>query len=47
MRLKHDVAWLWEEWADSRNLCLKQKEVLLMPYYIDKSLYHFIKKDLE
>ena len=26
MRLKHDVAWLWEEWADNRKVCLKWKK---------------------
>ena len=41
------MAWLWKEQADSRNVCLKQKEVLLMLYYIDKNLYHFIKDYLE
>ena len=38
--------WLWEERAESRNVCLKWK-VLLMPYYIDKNGYHFIKQYLE
>ena len=46
-RLEHDVARLWEERVDSRNVCLKQKEVLLMLYYIDKNWYHFIKEYLE
>ena len=26
MRLKHDVAWLWEEQADSRNVCRNKKK---------------------
>ena len=39
MRLKHDVAWLWEEQADSRNMCLIWKQVLLMLYYIDQNGY--------
>ena len=26
MRLMHDVAWLWEEQADSRNLCRNKKK---------------------
>ena len=26
MRLKHDVAWLWEEQADSRNVCQHKKK---------------------
>ena len=47
MRLKYDVAWPWEELADNRNVCLKQKDVLLMLYYIDKNRYHFIKEYLE
>ena len=47
MRLEHDVAWLWEEQADSRNLCLKQKEVLLILYYTDKNWYHLIKEHVE
>ena len=33
----------FEEQLESRNLCLNWKEVLLMLYYIDKNLYHFIK----
>ena len=37
MRLEHDVARLYEDRADSRNMCLKQKKVLLMLYYIDKN----------
>ena len=45
MRFEHDVAWLWEERADSRNVCLKLKEVSLILYYIDKNSYHFIKED--
>ena len=47
MRLEHDVAWLREEQSDSRNMYLKQKEVLIMLYYIDKNWYHFIKDYLE
>ena len=46
MRPEHDVAWYWEEPADSRNVCVKRKEVLLMLYYIDKNWYHFVKEDL-
>ena len=42
MRLKHDVAWLWEEKADSINMCLKRNELWLMLYYIDKDWYCFI-----
>ena len=26
MRLKHDLVWLWEEQADSRNLCWNKKK---------------------
>ena len=37
IRLKHDVVGLWEEQVDNRNVCLKQKEVLPTPYYIDKA----------
>ena len=37
MRLKYGVARPWKEQADSRNVCMKQKEVLLMLYYIDKN----------
>ena len=44
---EHDVASLWEERADSRNVCLKQKEVLLMLYYINENWSHFIKEYLE
>ena len=29
MRLKHDVAWLWEEQADSRNMCQNKKKYCL------------------
>ena len=47
MRLEHDVVWLWEERADSRNLCLKWKVLLFMLYYIDKNWYHFITVHLE
>ena len=47
MRLKHDVAWLWEEQADSSNMCLEGKEVLLMLYYIDKNWHYFIKEYLK
>ena len=47
MRLEHDVAWLWEEQADSWNLCVKQKEVLPSLYYIDKNWYHLIKEHVE
>ena len=46
MRLEDDVELLWEEWAYSRNVCLKQKEVLVM-YYIDTNWDHFIKEFLE
>ena len=28
MRLEQDLAWLWDEQADSSNMCLKGKEVL-------------------
>ena len=37
IRLKHDMAWLWEEQAESRNVCLKWKEVLLLLYHVDKN----------
>ena len=47
IRLEHDVVWLWEEQAGSKNVCLKQKEALLMLYYIDKNWYHFIKEYLK
>ena len=47
MRLEHDVVWLWEEWANSRNKYLKQKEALLMLYNIDENWYHFIEEYLE
>ena len=47
MRLEHDVAWFWEEQADSRNMCLKWREVLLMLYSTDKNWYHFTKEYLE
>ena len=47
MSLKLDVAWLWEEQADSRNVCLKWKEVLHMLYYTDQNWYHFINEYLE
>ena len=43
---QQDVAWLWEEQADSRNVCLKRKEVLHMLYDIYKNWYHFIKEYL-
>ena len=42
-----DLAWLWQERTDRRNVFLKQKEVLLMLYNIDKNWYHFIKEYLE
>ena len=44
MRLEHDAAWLWEEWALSSNMCLKGEKVFLMLYYIDKNLQYFIKE---
>ena len=47
MRLEHDVVRPWEEQADSRNVCLKRKEVLLMLYLIEKNLSHFIKEYLQ
>ena len=47
MRLGHDAAWLWEERTDSRNVCLKRKEVLIMLCYIYKNWNHFIKEYLE
>ena len=37
MRLEDDVAWLWEEWADSNNMYLKVKELSLVMCYIDKT----------
>ena len=46
MRLKHDMAWLWEERADGRDMYLKGKQVLLMLYYIDKNWHYFIKQYL-
>ena len=42
-----DLEWLWQERTDRRNVCLKQKEALLMLYNIDKNWYHFIKEYLE
>ena len=42
MRLKHDMAWLWEEQADGRNMCWNEKKYC--SYYIDKNWYHFIKE---
>ena len=37
--------WLWEEWADRRNICLKWKQVpLLILYYIDKNWYPFYQR---
>ena len=47
MRLEDDVAWLWEERADSSYMCLKGKEVLIMLYYIDKNWHYLIKEYLE
>ena len=47
MRFEHDVTWIWEERVESRNMCLKQKEVLLMVYYIRKNWSHYIKDYLE
>ena len=47
MRLEHDVAWLWEKREDSRIMCMKEKEVLLMLYFIDKNWHYFIKEYLE
>ena len=47
MRLNYNVAWLWKEWVDSSNMCLEGKEVLLMPYFIDKNWHYFIKKYLK
>ena len=47
MRLEDNVAWLWEKRADSSNMCLKGKEVLLILYYIDKYWPYFIKEYLE
>ena len=41
--IKH-VARLREERADSKNICLKQKEPLVMLYYTDKNWCHFIKE---
>ena len=40
LRLDHDAVWLWEDQPGSRKLCLKQKVVLLMLYYIDKNLFY-------
>ena len=39
MRLEHDVAWFWEEWASNGNVCLEGREVLIMLYYIDQNCY--------
>ena len=43
MRLKHDVAWLWEEQADSRNECQNKKKYCSCCITWIKNWYHFIK----
>ena len=43
MRLKHDVAWLWEEQADRRNECLNKKKYFSCCITWIKNWYHFIK----
>ena len=47
MRLKDDVAWFWEERADSSKMCLEEKEVLFLLYYIDKNWHYFTKEYLK
>ena len=43
MRLKHDVAWLWEEQTDSRKECQHKKKYCSCCITWMKNGYHFIK----
>ena len=43
MRLKHDVAWLWEEQTDSRKACQRKKKYCSCCITWMKNGYHFIK----
>ena len=47
MRLKHDVAWLWKEQADNRNMCQSKKKycscsITLIRIYtiVSKNIYN-------
>ena len=53
MRLKHDVAWLWEEQPESRNVCQNEKKycsfriTLIRIDTILSNWYHYIYNNIQ
>ena len=53
MRLKHDVAWLWQEQAESRNVCQNEKKycsfriTLIRIDTILSNWYHYIYNNIQ